>query len=169
MISHLRNLEEKCIVFAGRICPPALPYLRRYQRLLRYLVSGGTAAAVDLLFLYLLTDVLHMHYLAAAVLAFLIAFAVSFLLQKFWTFEDDSLHNVRAQAVMYFVVAAANLGVNTLLMYAFVEWAHLWYMLAQFLASGLIAFESFFVSRYVIFKKHGSDTDQERGTETESI
>lgn len=152
MIHHLRNLEEKCIVLTGKVMPWSLPYLRRYQRLLRYLVAGGTAAAVDLILLYLLADGLGMHYLTAAILAFIAAFFVSFLLQKFWTFEDNSTERVHAQAVLYFVVAAANLLLNTLLVYIFVEWVHIWYMGAQFLASGLIAFESFFVSRYFIFK-----------------
>lgn len=151
MIHRLRAWEEKGVVLAGKIVPFALPYLRKYQRLLRYLISGGTAAAVDLLFLFLFTDGFGFHYLTSAILAFLVAFVVSFLLQKFWTFQDESVERVHKQVIVYFAVSAVNLLLNTLLMYVLVDWMHIWYMGAQFLASGLIACESFFVSRYVIF------------------
>lgn len=153
MIHRLRALEEKGIVLFGKMVPPALPYMRKYQRLLRYLISGGTAAAVDLILLYILTDSVGLHYLTSAVLAFLVALVVSFLLQKFWTFQDESVDRVHKQATAYFIIAALNLGLNTFLIYLFVEYAHLWYIFAQVLASGLIAFESFFISRYFIFKK----------------
>ncbi|MDO8594569.1 MAG: GtrA family protein [bacterium] len=152
MFTLLHTWEEKCIGALERTLPRLAPHVRRYQRLIRYIIAGGTAASVDFAFLYLFTDLWGIHYLSSSVLAFLVAFVVSFLLQKFWTFQDHSMDGVHAQAVLYFVVAALNLGVNTFLMYAFVDWLQMWYIAAQFLASILIAFESFFVSRYFIFK-----------------
>lgn len=152
MIHRLRAWEEKCVVFAGLICPPALPRIRRYQRLLRYLISGGTAAAIDLGVLYILTDFFLIHYLWSAIWAFVISFFVSFLLQKFWTFQDTETNRMHVQMTVYFLVAVANLTLNTLLMYLFVDRFHIWYVLAQILASGLIACESFFISRSFVFK-----------------
>ncbi|KKW12618.1 MAG: GtrA family protein [Parcubacteria group bacterium GW2011_GWA2_49_9] len=152
MIHHLQEWEEKCVVFAGIICPPALPCIRRYQRLLRYLVAGGTAAAVDLGMLYILTDVFFVHYLWSAVWAFVVSFFVSFLLQKFWTFQNRETGRMHVQMTLYFSIALANLAFNTFLMYLFVDRFHIWYLLAQILASGLIAFESFFISRHIVFK-----------------
>lgn len=131
MLHSLREWEEKCVVLAGKIFPSMLPHLRRYQRLLRYLTAGGTAAAIDFILLYLFTDVAGIHYLLSSILAFLIAFVVSFILQKFWTFQDHSTNRVPTQATLYFVVAAANLLLNTLLMYVFVDALHLWYLFAQ--------------------------------------
>ena len=153
MLRLLGIFEEKCVVFAGRIAPWSLPHLRRYQRLLRYLAAGGFAAAVDLGLLYVFTDLFLIHYLTSAILAFILTFFVSFTLQKFWTFQDSSTHKVHAQAFTYLVVALVNLAINTLLMYVLVDVLAIWYLGAQILASGLIAFESFFVSRYFIF--HG--------------
>ncbi len=152
MLNHLQRWEEKGVSFAERVFPWSAPHVRKYQRLLRYLVAGGCAAAIDFAFLFLFTDIFGVHYLLSSVLAFLVAFIFSFLVQKFWTFQDHSTENLHMQAVLYFVVAGVNLLLNTLLMYVFVEWFSLWYILAQFIASGLIAIESFFVSRYVIFK-----------------
>ena len=159
MIHLLREWEEQCFTFADRCLPKFAPHLRKRARLLRYLVSGSTSAVIDFLFLYLLTDIWGMHYLFSAILAFIIAFFVSFFLQKFWTFEDDSTERVHEQAVLYFVVAGINLGINTALMYYFVDILGIWYMAAQFLASGLIACESFFISRMLFSgKKHIADS-----------
>ncbi|PIQ69064.1 MAG: hypothetical protein COV91_01060 [Candidatus Taylorbacteria bacterium CG11_big_fil_rev_8_21_14_0_20_46_11] len=152
MIHRLREWEEKSVVRIGYIFPFALPYIRKYQRLCRYLVAGGVAAVVDLCALYGFTEYIGFHYLSAAVIAFVFAFFVSFLLQKFWTFQDESVDRVHRQVFAYFVIALFNLALNTLLMYVFVEWAHLGYIVAQIIASGLLACESFFISRYFIFK-----------------
>ncbi|OHA20349.1 MAG: hypothetical protein A2849_01065 [Candidatus Taylorbacteria bacterium RIFCSPHIGHO2_01_FULL_51_15] len=149
MLRSLQQWEETFVSFAEKHVPWCAPHARKYQRLFRYLASGGTAAAVDLLALYIGTDLLHIHYLISAALAFIVAFFVSFMLQKFWTFQDHSIERVRLQMTLYFLVAGGNLALNTLLMYFFVEKLHLWYLLAQVVASGLIAFESFFISRYL--------------------
>lgn len=149
----MRKWEETCFSCADRYIPRYAAHLRKRARLLRYLVSGGTAAAVDFGFLYLFTDGFGFHYLLSAILAFVVAFIVSFFLQKFWTFQDDSVDRVHAQAALYLVIALLNLLLNTGLMYVFVDILHLWYMTGQFIASGLIAFESFFISRHFIFKR----------------
>ena len=121
--------------------------------------KSGTAAAVDLWLLYVLTEWLRLHYLLSAVLAFIVAFFVSFILQKFWTFGDHSTDKLHSQAALYFVVAALNLLLNTLLLYFFVDVMGFWYIFAQILASGLIACESFFISRSFIFRARRTGGD----------
>ncbi len=152
MIRSLRACEEWCFSVADRLVPRYAPELRKRARFFRYLAAGGTAAVTDLGLLYLFTDGFGLHYLFSAILAFIAAFFVSFFLQKFWTFQDDSVDKVHTQAAVYLTVALVGLLLNTTLIYLFVEWLHLWYMAAQFLASGLLACVTFFVSRDLIFK-----------------
>lgn len=128
----------------------------RYPRLakvFRYVISGGIATFVDFIFLYFFTDFLHIWYLLSAIVAFILAFFVSFFLQKYWTFGDDSSDRVHKQMIIYLSVAGTNLCVNTLLMYLFVHYVNLHYMVAQFIISGFIAISSFFIFREVVFKK----------------
>ncbi len=158
MIHLLRTWEEKCFKICDRYIPRFAPHLRKRARFFRYLVAGGTAASVDFFFLYTFTEKVGLHYLVSAALAFVAAFCVSFLLQKFWTFQDDSIERVHTQVALYFIFALMNLGINTALMYLFVDVMEIWYMGAQFLASGLIAFESFFIGRYFIFTNKTSTT-----------
>jgi putative flippase GtrA len=131
----------------------------KYHKVVRYLISGGTAAATDLVLLYIFTSILHIWYLISAILAFIIAFVVSFILQKFWTFTDRSTERWRSQATIYFIITSTNLGLNTLLMYVFVDYFHIHYMISQFIVSGLIAIESYFIYQIFVFKKPRPDSE----------
>lgn len=124
----------------------------RLAKLARYLISGGTAAGVDLVLLYAFTEWLHIWYLLSSIFAFIIAFVVSFVLQKFWTFQDHGRDNMHVQAGVYLAVAVTNLALNTLLVYVFVQNVGLHYIFAQIAASALIAIESFFVYQHFIFR-----------------
>ena len=85
----------------------------------------------------------------SSILAFLISYAVSFMMQKYWTFGDMSRDRIEMQVVAYLSVALINLCLNTLLMYAFVDLMHLHYMVSQFMTSILIAIESFLIYRLI--------------------
>lgn len=121
--------------------------------LVRYVISGGTAAVVDLSVLYLLNSVFNIHYLLAAILAFIVAFSVSFTLQKFWTFKSHSTENIHSQVMIYMGVSLFGLTLNTLLMYLFVDFFHITVILSQIFAGLLVACCTFPLSRYIVFKK----------------
>lgn len=122
-------------------------------KLFRYVISGGTAALVDIGFLYVFTRFLGFWYILSAILAFILAFVVSFTLQKYWTFRDYSGDRIVKQSVIYFIVGLINLLLNTLLMYLFTDIARLHYIVSQIIAGLLIACISFFVYKNIIFSK----------------
>ena len=117
----------------------------KYFRVIKYLIAGGTATLVNLLILYTLTEFFQLWYLLYSALGFITSFFVSFYLQKFWTFRDKDKEKIYQQLKMYFIVALANLGLNTGLMYFSVEILKFWYLLAQIFISGLIAIENYLI------------------------
>jgi putative flippase GtrA len=129
----------------------SLIFAHRHARILKFLISGGTAAVVDLGLLYLFTDVLHVWYLFSAAIAFIAAFVVSFSLQKFWTFDNHDLDVMHTQLAMYLVLALIGLGINTVSMYGLVDHAGLHYIGAQILTSAIIAIGNFFAYKHFIF------------------
>ncbi len=140
----IQIVKDAYVSLTGRYPVPA--------KILRFLISGGTSAAVDLGLLYIFTDIFGIWYLTSTVFAFIIAFFVSFGLQKFWTFRDHSRDGMSAQAGVYFVIAGCNLALNTLLVYAFVDHLGFHYLLAQIVASLLIACESYFIYQRFVFR-----------------
>lgn len=119
----------------------------------RFLISGGIGTVLNLMMVYLLTDVMGIWYLYSTTIAFVISFFVSFTLQKFFTFQDHALDTIRAQAPKYLAVALINMGLNALFMYVLVENVGLHYLLAQIITIGSISVESFIVYRFIVFKK----------------
>lgn len=92
-----------------------------------------------------------MHYLVSAILAFIIAFGVSFTLHKYWTFKSHE-QDTHKQAILYLGTSLFGLFLNTLLMYVFVDMFHIGVMVSQFFVGGIVAFSSFFISRNFVFK-----------------
>jgi putative flippase GtrA len=117
------------------------------RRIIRYLFSGGTAAAVNIGLLFVFTHYAHFHYLVSGVLAFCSAVVVSFLMQKKWTFQDHSQEDTHRKFVIYLTVSTINLVANTLLLYLFTDIFHIHYIVSQVFASGIVAVWSFFIYR----------------------
>lgn len=118
---------------------------------LRYFISGGTAGVTDLLMLYFFHHILNIYYLLSAIIAFIIAFFVSFILHKFWTFKS---HNeaTHKQISMYLLSSLFGLFLNTLFMYVFVDLIHLGVIVSQIIVGLIVAIISFTISSRYVFK-----------------
>ena len=126
--------------------------LKKYSIYIKYLITGATVATTDLLILFLFTDIFGLWYLFSATIAFIIAFFVSFFLQKYWTFQERSHDRALKQLIFCVVLFMINVAINASGMYVLVDIMKLNYLLAQFFTLGSIAAGNFFVYRYLIFK-----------------
>jgi dolichol-phosphate mannosyltransferase len=128
------------------------PVQHELRRMTRYVVTGAISAAVDLGALWALTELAGIWYLASSVAAFIISYGVNFLLHKYWTFKSLNLLSMKRELPLHLSLALINLGLNTLLVYAFVEYLGVWYFLAQVIVAGIIALESFTLLSRFIFR-----------------
>ena len=103
-----------------------------------------------------------MWYLLAAVVAFITAVAVSFMMQKFFTFNDYTREKIKQQTVLYLGIQIFNLCLNTLFMYIGVDLLHIHYILAQVLISGMMAVYNFFVYKHLVFTPDAVYTDNDQ-------
>ncbi len=124
----------------------------RTFKLIRYLISGGTAAATNWTVLFFLVHFGHVYYLSASVIAFVLSIGVSFTMQKFWTFQDTTVDSMRAQFTRYSVVIFSNLILNTLIVYVLVEKAGTWYLTAQIFGTVVIAITGYFGYKHFVFR-----------------
>ncbi len=149
----LKVLEQKFWRFLETLSPALHEVLIKKRRAIAFLVAGGIAVVADTSTLYLLKGVLGFALIPAVALAFFAGFCVSFLLQKFWTFEDASVDTVSTQVFLYFLTAAANFFLTIALMYFLVEVLHFWYILSKIGVALGIALCTFFVYSSYIFKQ----------------
>lgn len=120
-------------------------------RIARFVISGGTATAANLTVLFVLTHYLSLWYILSSVIAFCTAFSISFLLQKLWTFQDKSREGAHIQMVLFLGIVLFGLGVNTALIYTFVEFMGVHYLVAQLMSGVLIAIGNFFSYKHIVF------------------
>ncbi len=126
--------------------------------IIKYLISGGTAALIDLILLHSL-DNLHLNYIISVNIAFVFAFVVSFTLQKYWTFNDPHNRGLR-QITVYFIVSLVNVFINTILIsliLKFFVYDPIFFLkpvvIAQIISGAVVAIESFLIYKFFIFKK----------------
>ena len=129
-----------------------------HYKLLRYITSGGTAAFINIFLLYLLTEFFKFWYLLSTVASFIVAFIFSFILQKFWTFTDNSKARTHKQLAIYLIVAVTNLLINTSIIYLLVEYVGVWYIWAQIMSGATIALYSFFIYKLIFYETSRIDT-----------
>lgn len=116
------------------------------------MISGGTATVIDLVALYILTDAYKIWYLLSAIIAFAIAFIANFAMQKFWSFAGEHEKKSHHQLFLFLSINLMNLAINASGMYLLVDKIKIWYIFSQIIMSALIAMESFFVYKVIIFK-----------------
>lgn len=116
-------------------------------------MSGGSAALVHLLLLFIFHKIFDLRIVFATSIAFTVSFFVSFFLQKIWTFRDNCYYDMHRQMFIYLLVSLVNMGINAVSMYFLVEIFRVWYLLAQVIVSAAIAVESFLIYSHFIFKK----------------
>ena len=120
---------------------------------LRYLFSGGTATFANLGVFYLLNDLVGWHYTVASLGAFLVGFVVSFTLHKIVTFQDHTMERVHTQVGLYLLFWGFNILFGMATLFVLVEYINFPHLLAQAVAVALVAVESFFVYRYIVFRR----------------
>jgi putative flippase GtrA len=138
----------------------------RYK-LVRFIISGGIGATVHLGVVFILTHVFGVWYLYATSAGFMLAIGVSFVLQKFWTFQNVTTDLVHKQGTMFTGVAVFNFILNGFLMSIFVENFGLMPVVAQAGTSVLIAFESF-LAYSLLFREQGGGVVGRVGDENSS-
>lgn len=127
------------------------------QQLLKYLIAGGTAFAVDYFGFILLFYALGLPIIASNTLSFLAGFFTSFFFNRGWTFKADKKYKWAAhhQLAAYLLLSLANLLASNLIVYAL----HLIMpaVIGKFIAAGMIACWNFIIFRAVIFKVDTKD------------
>lgn len=116
----------------------------------RYLIAGGTAAAVDIS-LFLGLTALGMSYLIAGTISFVLATAVNFHLSANWVFRDRGGINFQ-RVVATYAVSVVGLGLNQLILWIGVERLLLPLLFAKLLATGIVFFWNFLARNLFVFR-----------------
>ena len=118
----------------------------------RYIISGIISILVNLLVIYLMTDIFKLWYIFSAIIASVFSFVVAFTLQKYWTFKDNDNNRIAHQVTWYLIVIIINLLLNIVILYLLVDLFGFWYLGSQMAALVVMAGVGFFLNKNITFK-----------------
>lgn len=120
-------------------------FLRQF---LRYLASGGFAFVLDFgsYFLLLWLDV---YYVTANVIANVLGFFGAFFFHKYFAFQKRD--RIVSHFVRYCLVNVFNVVMQTILLYVFVEYAHLDEGNGKFLSWAFTIVWNFFLYKFLVY------------------
>ena len=122
------------------------------KKVLRYIFSGTIASLSNFIVLYFLVQKLGLWYLTSSIISFCSGIIVSYCLQKFFTFKNNSTKNMHLQFSVFFIYNLCLLGLNTLLMYLFVDVIGFWYLFSQIIITIGTAFINYFFFNKILFR-----------------
>ena len=129
-----------------------MAWLRTLPQVLLFMGVGGAAALTHLLVVGVLVWATDMAPLAANVIAFLVAFVVSYNGHAWFTFASDAPRGWRVVA-KFFAVASLSFVVNEVLYALALRWLPWHYLISLGLVLVVVAVGTFVMSKYWAFRQ----------------
>ena len=114
--------------------------------LFRFVLTGVTSVALNLVVVIVLTEVFHLHYLLSLATCFFTVTVCSFLLNRYWTFRKRE-SGATSDLTRYILVAVINMTACLGLCGLAVERLHMQYAVAMVLLSILFVPINFLLHR----------------------
>ncbi|AWH20246.1 GtrA family protein [Stenotrophomonas sp. ZAC14D2_NAIMI4_6] len=122
------------------------------QRLLRFLVAGGSAAAVEYAAFFALQFTFGPKWLLVnQSLSFSCGFVVSFLLNRHWVFRSDG--NAGHELLKYGILAAINLAASNACIFLMVGPLGIHPLAAKILVMGMVAAWNYLIFSRLVFRR----------------
>ncbi len=115
------------------------------SRLLKFGVVGLAGMAIDFSITWLCKEKLRLNKYLANSLGFCLAVTNNFLLNRYWTFENNT-QSFTAQFIKFMLVSVSGLLINNLLLYLFIKKIRSNFYLLKLIVIGLVFFWNYFVN-----------------------
>ena len=117
----------------------------------RYIVAGSIAFLVDMSLLVLLTEVMELHYLFSAAIAFSAGLLTAYLFSILWIFSKRKLENRWIELFIFAVIGIIGIGLNEFFIWFFTEQIQFHYAFSKIISTALIVPYNFFAKKYTLF------------------
>ena len=135
----------------------------KYRELILYVFFGGLTTLVDWVSYWLMTDLLHVPYMAAAFLSQTFSILFAYVTNRRFVFESR-VRGVRAVAVemaKFFGARGVSLLLNMLVMFLGVDLLHVNDKVIKVIASVLVIIANYIFSKLFVFRDKGRGEEGE--------
>lgn len=122
------------------------------MRLLKFGIVGVSGMVIDFGLTYLCKEKLKWNRYIANSIGFSTAVVNNFLINRYWTFSDSTVHNTPRQFTSFALIALAGLGLNNLIVFLFHKKAGLNFYVAKLIAIAIVFIWNYFANIYFTFK-----------------
>lgn len=124
------------------------------KRFLRYSTSGTSTFALDFLLLWFFSGPLGMHYIPAAIVAYILSTIVHYFIVRNWAFTGTK-RQVLSGYFYFTSIAFTGLLINVLLLSFFVEILVLHVLLSRFFSGVFVGIWNYSLNLFLNFKTQG--------------
>lgn len=122
------------------------------MRVVRYMIVGGVAATVDFVVFAFAIKIIGAHWFPSALVSFVLATAVNYLLSIRHVFESGVRFRRRNEVLLVFVVSGIGLAINQTILWLLIETASMNALLAKCIATVTVFFWNYGARRSYIFR-----------------
>ena len=123
-----------------------------WQRLARFIITGGAALLIDVVIYFILTRYFDIYYLLSRTFSLGIAIVWNFSVNRHWTFEAAS-GRVKEQVLKFLVVIGSTSLLSLVLMHIGVSYLHLNDLLVLLVASVITTLINFLAHSFWSYKR----------------
>ncbi|MBC8359163.1 MAG: GtrA family protein [Candidatus Aminicenantes bacterium] len=120
-------------------------------QLFKYGFVGGIAFCVDFGSLFFLTEVIKIHYLISAAIAFILGLLTNYTLSILWVFPKRAIADKRVEFLLFLIIGLVGLGLNEVIIWFFTEFIHFYYLISKLFSTVVVFFWNFFARKKILF------------------
>lgn len=121
------------------------------RQFLLYGVVGAIACLADWVSLWGFTELVHLHYLISAAMAFIIGLAINYSLSTQWVFSEHRLSNKKAEFIIFSIIGVVGLFLNEILIYIITTQAGTHYMLSKLISTAIVFLWNFGARKIILY------------------
>ncbi len=126
-----------------------LNLIYKNKKFVKFSICGFISAIIDIGVLVLLVEFFNIYVIIANTISFIFAVINSFLLNKYWTFRDNSKKNVN-QFIKFLFISIVGLILNYIFILLLIN-LNVWYIIAKVIVIIIVAFWNFFANNFWTF------------------
>lgn len=128
-----------------------IEFAKQYLQMIKFMFVGGSGTLLNLLFLWILTDLAGFHYLISYIISFCIVLISNYTLNTYWTFKNSKRNNYGL--LRYGLIGLGTLSIRQLLLYVFTDIFGIYYLLSAIIVTVISFIINFIFSKRYVWVK----------------
>lgn len=114
---------------------------------LRYIFVGGISAVVNILALYVFTEIFSIYYLISNGIGFVLGITTNYILSKIFVFSLENSKNRSTEIIIYIIIGILGLGIDSLIMWTTTSLIGVYYILSKVISTAIVFIWNFSIRK----------------------